>query len=163
MMSRIFPHPLLMITLTLMWLLLQQSAGLGHVLLGLVVAWAASHAMARLLPHKPRIRRPDLVARLIIEVTVDIFRSNIAVSGIVLAGAKRQTTAGFIKMPLELTDPAALAVLSCILTATPGSAWLEYDPVDSSVLIHVLDIIDEQAWIDTIKRRYETLLLEIFQ
>jgi len=162
-MRRIFPHPLLMITLTLMWLLLQQSAGLGHVLLGLVVAWAASHAMARLLPHKPRIRRPDLMVRLIIAAVADIFRSNIAVSRIILAGSTRQTTAGFITMPLELKDPAALAVLSCILTATPGSAWLEYNPVDSSVLIHVLDLIDEQAWIDTVKRRYETLLLEIFQ
>lgn len=162
-MSRIFPHPLLMIALTLVWLLLQQSVGLGHVLLGLVVAWSASHAMARLLPHKPTIRRPGLVLRLIAEVTADIFRSNIAVSRIILTGQKRETTAGFIKMPLELKDPAGLAVLSCILTATPGSAWLEYNPVENSVLIHVLDLIDEQAWIDTVKLRYETLLMEIFQ
>ena len=162
-MSRIFPHPLLTIALTLMWLLLQQSLGLGHVLLGFAVAWAASHAMARLQPHRPRIRRPGLVLKLFAEVTVDVVRSNIAVCRIILAGQRRQTTAGFIKMPLELTDPAALAVLSCIITATPGSAWLEYSPTESSVLIHVLDLIDEQQWVDTIKRRYEILLLEIFQ
>ncbi len=66
-------------------------------------------------------------------------------------------------MPLELKDPAALAVLSCIITATPGSAWLEYSPAESTVLIHVLDLIDEQQWVDTIKRRYEDLLLEIFR
>jgi multicomponent K+:H+ antiporter subunit E len=162
-MSRIFPHPLLTIALTLMWLLLQQSTGLGHVLLGLFVAWAASHAMARLGPHKPKIRRPDLVLKLLVTVLVDTVRSNIAVSRIVLAGDRRKTTAGFIQMPLELKDPAGLAVLSCIITAIPGSAWLEYSPVQSSVLIHVLDLIDEDEWIDTIRQRYETLLLEIFQ
>ncbi|ODT82706.1 MAG: Na+/H+ antiporter subunit E [Pelagibacterium sp. SCN 64-44] len=162
-MSRIFPYPLLTIALTLMWLLLQQSAAPGHVLLGFVVAFAASHAMAQLQPHKPRIRRPVLIMRLILEVTLDIMRSNLAVTRIILAGQQRETRAGFIKMPLELKDPAALAVLSCIITATPGSAWLEYSPAESTVLIHVLDLLDEQEWIDTIKRRYETLLLEIFQ
>ena len=162
-MTRIFPHPLLTVALTLMWLLLQQSVGLGNILLGFVVAWSASHAMARLQPHKPKIRRPGLVLKLIAEVTVDIIRSNIAVSRIILAGERRETTAGFIKMPLELKDPAGLAVLSCIITATPGSAWLEYSPAESSVLIHVLDLIDEREWVETVKRRYETLLLEIFQ
>lgn len=162
-MSRIFPYPLLTLALTLMWLMLQQSAGLGHILLGFFVAWLASLAMARLQPHKPRIRRPGLILKLAAEVTVDILRSNLAVTRIVVAGERRETTAGFLKMPLELKDPMGLAVLSCIVTATPGSAWLEYDPEESHVLIHVLDLIDEHEWIDTIKRRYESLLLEIFQ
>ncbi len=162
-MSRIFPYPLLTLALTLMWLLLQQSIGLGHVLLGFVVAWLASQAMARLQPHKPSIRRPGLVLRLFFLVTLDIIRSNIAVCRIILAGERRETTSGFIKMSLELKDPAGLAVLSCIITATPGSAWLEYSPAESSVLIHVLDLIDEEEWVDTVKQRYETLLLEIFQ
>ncbi len=43
-MRRIFPYPILTLALTLMWLLLQQSVGLGHVLLGFVVAWSASQA-----------------------------------------------------------------------------------------------------------------------
>jgi hypothetical protein len=31
------------------------------------------------------------------------------------------------------------------------------------LLIHVLDLVDEQSWIDSIKQRYERPLLEIFQ
>nr|WP_328765857.1 Na+/H+ antiporter subunit E [Devosia aurantiaca] len=77
--------------------------------------------MARLQPHQPRIRRPDLILKLLAEVTVDILRSNIAVTRIVIAGERRKTTAAFIKMPLELKDPAGLAVLSCIVTATPAA------------------------------------------
>jgi multicomponent K+:H+ antiporter subunit E len=162
-MSRIFPYPLLTIGLTLMWLLLQQSVGLGHILFGFVVAFFASHAMARLQPHKPKVRRPLKILRLFTEVTLDILRSNIAVASILLSGKRRETTAGFVTVPLEIRDPMALAILSCIITATPGSAWLEYNPEENDVLIHVLDLIDEQEWVDTVKRRYETLLLEIFQ
>jgi multicomponent K+:H+ antiporter subunit E len=162
-MRRLFPHPLLTVALLIMWLLLQQSLGLGQILLGFAIAWAASQAMESLQPHKPRIRRPSLVLKLLALVTMDILRSNIAVVAILLAGRTRESTAGFISVPLELKDPAALAVLSCIVTATPGSAWLEYNPEDSTVLIHVLDLIDEAEWISTIKTRYEALLLEIFQ
>jgi multicomponent K+:H+ antiporter subunit E len=162
-MSRIFPYPLLTLGLTAMWLLLQQSLGLGHILLGFVVAWIASLAMALLQPHKPIIRRPGMVLKLIFLVTADIIRSNIAVCIIILTGRKPEATAGFIKMSLELRDPAGLAVLACIITATPGSAWLEYSPAESTVLIHVLDLIDEEEWVDTVKKRYESLLLEIFQ
>lgn len=162
-MSKVFPYPLLTLSLTVMWLLLQQSFGLGHILLGFVVAWIASLTMALLQPHKPVIRRPGAILKLIFLVTADIIRSNIAVCNIILTGKKPEATAGFIKMPLELRDPAGLAVLACIITATPGSAWLEYSPAESSVLIHVLDLIDEEEWVDTVKKRYETLLLEIFQ
>lgn len=163
MMSKIIPYPLLSLGLWAMWLLLQQSLGLGHILLGAVIALLAGRAMAALQPAKPRVRKLGKVLQLIWLVSLDILRSNIAVARVVLAGKHRGATAGFLVLPLELRDRTALAVLACIITATPGSAWLEYDAVRGSVLIHVLDLVDEQAWIDIIKNRYERLLLEIFQ
>ncbi|GLQ11155.1 Na+/H+ antiporter subunit E [Devosia yakushimensis] len=162
-MKRILPYPLLFVGLLLMWLLLQQSLGLGHILLGGLIALGASHAMAALQPEQPTIRRPFKIARLIVLVLVDVARSNLAVARIILAGRQPSHKPGFLLLPLDLKDKSGLAVLSCIVTATPGSAWLEYDPVDSTVLIHVLDLVDEQEWIDTIKHRYEARLLEIFQ
>jgi multicomponent K+:H+ antiporter subunit E len=162
-MRQILPYPLLSLGLLVMWLLLQQSMGLGHILLGGAIALIAGRAMAALQPDKPRIRKPLKVLKLIGLVTIDVLRSNIAVAQIVLAGRKRKQTSGFLLLPLEITDRSALAVLACILTATPGSAWLEYDGTRGTVLIHVLDLVDEKTWIETIKHRYESLLLEIFQ
>ncbi|MBI4048021.1 MAG: Na+/H+ antiporter subunit E, partial [Devosia nanyangense] len=69
----------------------------------------------------------------------------------------------FIEIPLELRDRVGLTILACIITATPGSAWLNYDSFRGVVLIHVLDLQDEAVWIATVKQRYEALLLEIFQ
>lgn len=162
-MRRMLPYPILAIGLLIMWLLLQQSAGAGDILLGGLIAIVACWAMAALEPHRPKVRRFDKVLLLLALVIADIVQSNFAVARIILQGRRRAQTAGFVVIPLELTDPMGLAILACIVTATPGSAWLEYDANHSCVLIHVLDLPDEAAWIDMLKSRYETLLVEIFQ
>lgn len=162
-MRQVLPYPLLSLLLLAMWLLLQQSLGLGHILLGSVIALLAGRAMAALEPVRPRVRNPHKILWLFILVIIDIIRSNLAVAMIVFQGKRREHKAGFLSVPLELRDRMGLTALACIVTATPGSAWLEYDPRHDRVLIHVLDVVDEAQWIDTLKNRYERLLLEIFQ
>lgn len=160
-MSRLLPYPLLTVSLLVMWLLL-NSFSLGHALLGTVIALFASRAMAALQPAKPRLRRWDLIPKLIYLVFLDILRSNIAVAGIILKGRHKDVTAGFVLIPLDLRDPTGLSILACIITSTPGTAWVEYNAANGRLLTHVLDLIDEQEWINVIKR-YEHLLMEIFE
>jgi multicomponent K+:H+ antiporter subunit E len=40
---------------------------------------------------------------------------------------------------------------------------VEFDAATGLLTIHVLDLADRQAWIDTIKGRYERRLREIFE
>ncbi|GAA2813974.1 multisubunit potassium/proton antiporter PhaE subunit [Aminobacter aminovorans] len=160
-MRRLLPYPLLTASLVVMWLLLNRFS-LGHLVLGSIIALVASRAMAALQPAKPQIRRWDKIPLLVWLVFVDICRSNIAVARIVLSRGRRQNS-GFVSIPLDLRDRTGLAVLACIVTSTPGTAWLEYNSTSGHVLIHVLDLVDDRAWIDTIKHRYEHLLMEIFE
>lgn len=157
----LMPHPLVSAGLFLFWLLLAQSARPGPLLVALVVALAGGHVMALLRPGQPRLRRPDLVLRLAGHVLYDVARSNLAVALVILR-PRPQRVAGFIRIPLALRDPQALAVLACILTATPGTAWVEFDPDEGGLLLHVLDLIDEAEWVRIVKHRYEQPLLEIF-
>lgn len=161
-MSRVLPYPLLTASLILMWLLL-NSFSLGHLILGAIFAYGASWAMAALQPSKPRIRRWDMIPRLFFVVLGDIFRSNIAVASIILQGKRRQRTPGFVIIPLQLRDRTGLSVLACIITATPGTAWIEYHAENGRLLIHVLDLVDEQVWIELIRGRYARMLSEIFE
>jgi len=155
------PYPILSICLALMWMML-NSFSLGHLLLGVTVAIFSGWALASLRPDKPKLKKWYLLPKLFGLVFVDVIRSNIAVSWVLLQGKRRKDTSGFVLVPLKIEDPTALAVMAVILTATPGSAWLEYDSGDKTVLIHVLDLIDKEAWIANIKQRYEALLMEIF-
>jgi multicomponent K+:H+ antiporter subunit E len=159
--NRLLPYPLLMASLLLMWLLLNRFS-LGHLVLGTIVAVLASRAMIALQPAKPRLRRWDKIPRLIWLVTRDILYSNIAVATIILRGGRRHGKPAFVAIPLSLRDPTGLAVLACIITSTPGTAWIEHRYDNGLLLIHVLDVVDEQVWIDQI-RLYETLLQEIFE
>ncbi|WIY53778.1 Na+/H+ antiporter subunit E [Devosia sp. YIM 151766] len=161
-MKRLLPHPILTGVLLAFWLILHQSAGLGHILLGTFIAVTASLAADLVIPEPLVVRRPLKVLQLIVLAGLDIIRSNIAVM-LILFSPRPNPTAEFVEMKLELTNTFGLAILACIITATPGSAWLEHDRERSTVLIHVFDVIDADEWVETIRQRYETLLLEIFQ
>ena len=160
---RILPFPLLFLSLLAMWLLLQQSVSPGHIVLGSLVAFGATWAMVALEPEPARLRRPAAMARLAGRVAIDVFRSNLAVGTIILRGGRRSTHAGFMTVELDLRSHYGLAVLAIILTCTPGTLWVNHDPSRGTLLLHVLDLVDEQTWVDLIKRRYERLLMEIFE
>lgn len=161
-MRRLLPYPLLTASLLVMWVLLNDLTP-GHVLLGAVIAISASNIMARLQPQKPRIRRWWSIPQLIAIVAADILRSNIAVARLILRQKHVRRVSGFVTIPLDLRDHTGLSVLACIVTSTPGTAWVEYDSARSTLLLHVFDLVDEGEWIDLIKNRYERLLMEIFE
>ena len=161
-MRRVFPYPLMMASLLVMWLLLTNFSP-GQLVLGVAVAVMAGQGMAALHPAKPRLRRWDLLPKLVAIVLYDIMRSNIAVVRIILQGEKRERKSGFLAIPLDLRDPTGLAVLAVIVTSTPGTAWLDYSSARSTLLLHVFDLVDESEWLDLIKNRYEHLLMEIFE
>jgi multicomponent K+:H+ antiporter subunit E len=161
-MTRILPHPLLVAALTLMWLVL-NSFSLGHLLLGTAVALVAGRAMAALEPVRPRVRRWDLALRLAVIVAVDILRSNVEVARLIAFGRRPGRRAGFVEIDLAISAPMALAALAVIVTSTPGTAWIDYDAARGRLLLHVIDLDDEDAWRATINGRYGRLLKEIFE
>ncbi|MBR1365344.1 MULTISPECIES: Na+/H+ antiporter subunit E [Bradyrhizobium] len=162
-MTRFLPFPIVSFCLLALWLLLNQAATLGHILLGCMVALVGGRILTVLELPSVLVRRPRVILRLLGLVAVDIVRSNLAVGQIVLGFGRRQRTSGFVKIPLDMRSPYGLASLACIITSTPGTLWVNFDAQKGSLMIHVLDLVDENEWIRTIKDRYERHLLEIFE
>lgn len=160
---RLLPFPLLALLLLAMWLLLNETLAIGHVLIGAGFALLATLAYRRLQDPVASARRLRVAMQLLGVVVWDVVRSNIAVARIVLRFGARDSSAGFLDIPLALRNPAGLAALACIITATPGTAWAGYDSARGMLTLHILDLVDEAAWIETIKRRYERRLREIFE
>jgi len=161
-MRRLVPHPVLSSSLVLMWLVLNAFT-LGHLILGTAVALLAGRAFALLEPARPRLGRPVAMVRLAAIVTWDILLSNIAVAArIIGAGGRAPRHPAFVEVPLRMRDPVPLAILAIIITATPGTLWVDYDPESGVLLTHVFDLGDADEWRATVRDRYEALLLEIF-
>ena len=153
---------LLWLALIAMWLLLNETVGLGQVLVGALVAWVGLYARALLQPASAELRRPRAAVALMGIVAADIVHSNVAVAALVLRGRRRHAS-GFVEIPLATRHPAALAALACIITATPGTAWAGYDRQANLLTMHVLDLVDPAASVRAIKDRYERRLMEIFE
>jgi multicomponent K+:H+ antiporter subunit E len=162
-MRRWLPFPLLSVVLLAAWLLLNQSLAAAHILLGIMLGLGGGLVLAGLQAPQGRLRRPGAALELLFLALADIARSNIAVARIVLHPGTAKRAAGFLSLPLELRHPGGLAALACIITATPGTSWARYDAARNIVTIHVLDLVDEEEWIRTIKQRYERRLREIFE
>jgi multicomponent K+:H+ antiporter subunit E len=163
-MTRWLPYPVMSLALLLLWLLLQESVSPAAFLLGAALAVAGGGALASLTPPKARLRRLSAVPGLLADVLVEVVRSNNAVARIILArrvaGGRRS---GFVLVPLDMRSPYGLAALACIVTATPGTVWVEYDAAAGTMLLHVLDLVDEETWVRIIKGKWERRLMEIFE
>ncbi|MGJ7543302.1 Na+/H+ antiporter subunit E [Variovorax sp. LT1R16] len=162
-MKRWMPSPPLSLALFVVWLLLNQSLHLATVLLAAVLAIVVPLLTKGLRPATVRMRKPGVAFRLTCVALRDMLHSALTVGRLLLTRRNDAMTPSFVKVPLDLRDPNALAVLSMICCLTPGTAWAELAFDRSMLLIHVFDLIDEQAFIDVIKNRYEKPLMEIFE
>ena len=156
------PFPLLWLALVAMWLVLARTITLADTLVAMLVALAAVTGLRMLQPSRKRSRRPTAALRLGCLVMIDVIRSNLQVAALVLH-PKRRGRAAFLDIPLDLRDPGGLAVLACIITATPGTSWAGYDSTSGMLTMHILNLVDADTSIREIKNRYERLLLEIFE
>ena len=162
-MKRALAFPLVWVLLVAMWLVLNDTRSLGQILIGALVALVAVLGLAALQAPPTRLGSVSTAAALAWIVLIDIVRSNFDVARIVMRPGPVRCTPGFLDIPLTLKNPVGLAALACIITSTPGTAWAGYDAASGVLTMHVLDLVDADAMRETIRRRYERRLMEIFQ
>jgi multicomponent K+:H+ antiporter subunit E len=167
------PAPLLSLLLFIVWLLLNNSISVGHIVLAVILAIVIPLATSPFRTKQPLIIKPGLAFRHLLLVLYDIITANVQVA-ILILGPTKKLTPGFVKVPLDLTHSMPITLLASTVSLTPGTVsaevypWSENlikgeEPVERFLLIHVLNLEDEQALINTIKSRYEAPLKEIFQ
>ena len=161
-MKRWLPAPLLSLALFAGWLLLNRSLSPGHLVIGALAALVLPLLTAPLRPPAPRVKRPLLLARLILHVGWDVIVSAVQVMRGTLGARRRPPRAYFVEIPLDLREPHALAALSVITTVVPGTVWTELARDRSVLLLHVFDVAAEEEFIRHYKERYELPLKEIF-
>lgn len=158
----LLPHPLITLTLAVVWTLLQNDVSRGMVvfgiILGIVIPWFTSIWW----PDTPKGFRLAKMCVYCIIVLWDIIVANIEVAWIVLTVPNAKLKPAWIVVPLELKQPEAITALAGTITLTPGTVSADLSDEGHSLLVHVLHTDDPDGVIDDIKARYESRLLEIF-
>ncbi|WP_440055442.1 Na+/H+ antiporter subunit E [Pseudoalteromonas sp. T1lg65] len=167
------PTPFRSLLLFTVWLLLNNSVSAGHLILAALLAIIIPLITYRFRTKQPLIIKPWRAFTHLLLVLYDIITANIEVA-IKILGPTRKLRPGFVKVPLDIDQAMPITILASTVSLTPGTVSAEVYPWPETVkqgepkgrkylLIHVLDLQDEQALIDTVKSRYEQPLKEIFE
>ncbi|MDX1464241.1 MAG: Na+/H+ antiporter subunit E [Halomonas sp.] len=159
---RWLPLPLLSILLLVVWLLMARSIAPGQILLGGVLALLIPLATYRFWDAQPHVARPGLLLRFVLRVLGDILVANIQVAWLIINPRQRMRPA-FVVYPLMLEERFTITLLANTISLTPGTVSANLRMDGKSLLIHTLDMEDEDALIETIRERYERPLKEIYE
>ena len=161
-MRRLLPHPLLTLTLILLWLLLVNQLSAGHLVLGALLGWLIPLATTRFWPERTRLRHPLALLRYGGVVIVDIVRGSFLVAYLILRGPSSLRPA-FVRIPLTLRTDLAISLLANTISLTPGTVSVFLSEDRRTLIVHTLDTGDAAAVVAEIKRRYEDPLKRIFE
>ena len=161
--SRLLPTPGRSAILLVIWLMLNVTVSLGHIILGAVFAIAIPLLCAPLQIPQPRIKKPFKALKYFFMVLGDVVVANVQVAILVL-GPMSRIKPGFVAVPLDLTDIIPITMLASTVTMTPGTVTAELSKDKRYLYVHVLQMPDdEQEVIRLIKDRYESAIKEMFQ
>jgi multicomponent K+:H+ antiporter subunit E len=156
------PQPLFSLCLWLIWLLLGNTLAPGQILLGALIALTLPLFTVRFWPDRPRLRRPWKLLSYLAMLLWDITLANLVVARLILDPTRKLRPA-FIRLPLDLCNDFAIVVLANTISLTPGTVSADLSLDRRTLLIHALDVEDEEELIVHIKYRYERPLQEIFE
>ncbi|MCS2609930.1 Na+/H+ antiporter subunit E [Halomonas dongshanensis] len=156
------PTPVLSLLLLAVWLLMSRSYAPGQFLLGGVLAIAIPLLTYRFWDTRLRIKKPLVLLRFILRVLKDIFVANFEVAYLVI-NPWRKMSPHFIEYPLMLEERFTITLLASTISLTPGTVSANLRLDGKTLLIHALDVDDEQALIEQIRERYERPIKEIYE
>lgn len=160
--GRLLPHPILSVILLGMWVILHQNVAPATIGGGILLAVSVPFFTRRFWPERPRIRRWGALLRFAPVFLWDVLVANIQVAWLIV-NVRRKLRPRWIVIPLEISNPHAIVTLANVISLTPGTVSSELGPSRKTLLVHSLDVPDEQEAIDFIKRRYEAPIREIFE
>ncbi|AXC50357.1 Na+/H+ antiporter subunit E [Paracoccus suum] len=162
-MRRWLPNPGLSLLVLATWCALAGSLSVNSLVFGAILGAIIPLAVAPFWPESLSIRSLPRAASYAMLVLWDICVANVVVARIVLFMPVRDLRPAWVTVPLRLTNPEAIIILSGTITMTPGTLTADLAADGRSLLVHCLHAPDPDAVRDDIINRYEARLLEFMQ
>ncbi|MEM1419701.1 MAG: Na+/H+ antiporter subunit E [Pseudomonadota bacterium] len=160
---KLFPHPLLTVLLTVVWMMLYNTVSLGVVVFGLILGVLIPIITSPYWPDRPKMKNFPMIVEYAVVVLWDIVVANFIVARTILFVPNRDIHSTWVTIPLDIRTPEAITALAGTITMTPGTVSADTSADGRSLLVHCLDERDTASVRDQIKQRYERRLKEIFE
>lgn len=159
---RWLPHPVSSVALWIIWLMFNNTIAPAHIVLGAILGITIPWMTRVFWPEHLRLSNPLVALRLFFVVLYDIVIANLIVARLIL-GPVSALRPAFVELPLQLQSPYAISALASIITLTPGTVSVYLSEDRRTLLVHALDVDDQNALVAEIRQRYEAPLKEIFE
>lgn len=160
--QRWLPRPALSLFIWALWLMLVNDISGGHIVLGAFFAWGIPMLTRNFWPEEMTIKHPWKAMRFIGVVLADIAVANWVVARMILTPSSKLQPA-FMVLHLDIQKDFTITLLANTISMTPGTVSVDLAIDRKTLLIHSLHVLDIDAALEEIKRRYEAPLKEMFE
>lgn len=161
-MNKFLPHPILSLTLWVVWLLLNNTVAAGHMVLGAVLAIVIPIMTRPFWENRVCIQHPLTLFKFIAVVIWDIMVANVIVAKLIL-GNKHNLEPKFLYIPLDIEHPLAISLLANTISLTPGTVSCDVSEDKKTLIVHGLHEPQPDETVAEIKQRYEQPLKKVFE
>ncbi|HIV82591.1 MAG TPA: Na+/H+ antiporter subunit E [Candidatus Salinicoccus merdavium] len=148
------------ITLAFIWVLIVSDLSLGSLLWGYIIGIIPIYIIRRFLPGRFYLVRVYYVIKLILVFARELIKANYELTKIVVS-PKIDIHPGFFAYPCELEEEWEIALISALISLTPGTLIVAISDDYSTIYIHGINALDVDKEIATIKNGFEKLIQEV--
>ena len=150
------------VLLGLTWVALTGELTAANAIFGLALGWLVLR-IARPLGHYPVFARvkPLKALGLLLFLAWEIVVANVKVVAAVL-GPRRSLRPALVAVPLETMGDAQIALLSNLISLTPGTLSLDVSPDRRNLYVHAMSASSPDDLRREIKEGFERRVLEAF-
>ncbi|ADZ89845.1 Na+/H+ antiporter subunit E [Marinomonas mediterranea] len=157
---RLLPMPMHSLLLFVVWLMLNNSVSVGHMVLALFFAITIPLIVSGMRDEHQKIKKPFLAVRYFFMVLGDIITANFEVA-LLVVGPLKKLQPGFVAIPIEMSSDLGITILASTVSLTPGTVSAEISEDKQWLYVHALHLTNESELVDMVKKRYEAPIKEI--
>ncbi len=152
--------------LAFVWLLVSGEVTAANVLTGLTLGFGVVLFSRQKFADMPERRVKFFFQRVYEIITFigyvlwQIFVSNLRVAATVLG--LRKVRPAVINIPIVGLNDAQILTLANVITLTPGTLSIEADPSADALYVHVMELDDPDAFIESIREGFERRIRRLF-
>ncbi|MGV3243522.1 Na+/H+ antiporter subunit E [Staphylococcus sp. 11261D007BR] len=148
------------IFLAVFWLFLSDSYTMNSFVLGYLFAMLLVFLMRKILPGRFYVITLYKIIKLIIVFLVELIKANIDVLRIILNPHMKNESAFFV-YHTDLNNKWQVALLSNLITLTPGTVVIGVNDDMKRLYIHCLDFSSKEEEVESIKSSLEKAVREV--